>query len=385
MSSEQTNKQTNTAPISHSQQQKPHTLRNHSRMELRNAENELKGIICLYQSVEKSTEKVTPWRILRKNTNESDEEQDGSVLKTPTNLSSEELLENLNCLKLRVETMAPLAAKFRQRMGLKDPVTNAPRYGEKTMKRVVALLDKYETLCHAMDITHGAKPNEDHNHPQKENLVAELEQKIKKQNDELKDAQKRLEEKQMLNQQEEERLKAEVEKEQKRREEEEILRLQAERAELATRAEIARRERIQNELRAAEMEREAERAFLDSIVVGVEGVKQQLQRMRKSCSKKDLDIALDALYTLFSQIQSKPEEPKFRRVRRDHPKFKEDIGRHDGGKEILIAAGFTYVELDGIKCFFSKEPDLASDMDGWSEWFDLIKGTVAVIEEEMMK
>eukprot|EP00553_Chaetoceros_curvisetus_P011074 CAMPEP_0204638256 /NCGR_PEP_ID=MMETSP0717-20131115/38995_1 /ASSEMBLY_ACC=CAM_ASM_000666 /TAXON_ID=230516 /ORGANISM="Chaetoceros curvisetus" /LENGTH=327 /DNA_ID=CAMNT_0051657971 /DNA_START=79 /DNA_END=1062 /DNA_ORIENTATION=+ len=327
---------------------------------------------------------MTPWNILR-GANGNDDEQDGPAPETPTDLSSEEILESLNAINLRLETMAPLAAKFRQRSKFRDPVTKAPRYGEKTMKRVVDLLDEYETLCHAMDIVHGVKSIEDDNESEKEPLVLELERKIKKQNDELENSRKKREEEQILKQHEEERLKDEAAKQQKRREEEEMLRLQAERAELATRAEIARRERIQNELRAAEMEREAERTFLNSIDVGVEGVKQQLERIRKSCSKADLDIALDALYTLFSQIQSKPEERKFRSVRRDHPKFNEDIGRHEGGKEVLIAAGFTYVEIDGIKCFFSKEPDLASDMDGWSEWFDLIKGTVTAIEEEMMK
>jgi hypothetical protein len=56
-----------------------------------------------------------------------------------------------------------------------------------------------------------------------------------------------------------------------------------------------------------------------------------------------------------------------------------------GGKELLIAAGFTFTEIDGVKCFFSKEPDLESNMDGWSEWFNLVKNTMNVIEEEMMK
>jgi PUB domain. len=146
-------------------------------------------------------------------------------------------------------------------------------------------------------------------------------------------------------------------------------------------------QRLREEEEAKRRVRENERNWLASIPKGVEGVKMMLERLRKACegNKKELDVALDALYTLFSQIASNPENVQFRRVRRDHPRFLEDIGRHDGGKEVLIAAGFVFAEVDGVDCFFSKEPDLEHDMDAWSQWFDVIRGTVSAIEEEMIK
>ena len=98
-----------------------------------------------------------------------------------------------------------------------------------------------------------------------------------------------------------------------------------------------------------------------------------------------LDVAIGSLYTLFEQIVRKPEETNYRRVRRDHPKFMEDIGQHVGGREVLIAAGFKLVTLDGVPSFLSKEPHIESDMDGWSNWFDALKKTLEVIEEEMLK
>ena len=63
----------------------------------------------------------------------------------------------------------------------------------------------------------------------------------------------------------------------------------------------------------------------------------------------------------------------------------QDIGRHPGGKEILIAAGFELGEIDGVPSFISKEPDLESDMDRWSAWFDLLKATLALLDEHLKK
>ncbi len=116
-------------------------------------------------------------------------------------------------------------------------------------------------------------------------------------------------------------------------------------------------------------------------------MREQIDRMREAL-KNDravLDVALGSLYTLFEQIVRKPEEVNFRRVRRNHPKFMEDIGKYVGGREVLIAAGFRLEKLDGVPCFFSAEPHIETDMDGWSEWFDTLKKTLAVIEEEMIK
>ena len=167
--------------------------------------------------------------------------------------------------------------------------------------------------------------------------------------------------------------------EQKKREEEK---------ELARQAEEARKLRVEEEQRALEVERQADQELLALVPTqGEEGVREQVGRMRDALKddKAAFDVALGSLYTLIEQIVRKPEEISFRRVRRDHPKFMEDIGRHVGGREVLIAAGFKLEKLDGVPCFFSKEPNLETDMDGWSNWFDGLKKTLAVIEEEMIK
>jgi len=179
--------------------------------------------------------------------------------------------------------------------------------------------------------------------------------------------------------------------EQQRAEEQRIKDKEAKQKEVedfAQRASEARLRRMEDEQRAIDAEEEADRELLALVPFkGTDGVRMQIDRMRKSLKdeKKALDVALGSLYTLFDQIVRKPEEVNYRKIRRDHPKFIEDIGRHVGGKEVLIAAGFRLDKLDGVPCFFSKEPHIESDMDGWSEWFDGLKQTLAIIEEEMMK
>ncbi len=146
--------------------------------------------------------------------------------------------------------------------------------------------------------------------------------------------------------------------EQKKREEERIL---------AQRAQEARQRRAEEEQHALEAERDADRQLLELVPVkGPEGVRMHIERMRESLKddKTALDVALGSLYTIFDQIVRKPEEVNFRRIRRDHPKFMEDIGRHVGGREVLIAAGFRLEKLDGVPSFFSREPHIETDMDG---------------------
>lgn len=63
---------------------------------------------------------------------------------------------------------------------------------------------------------------------------------------------------------------------------------------------------------------------------------------------------------------------------------KQDIGRHTGGREVLIAAGFTLGAIDDVPSFICKEPNIEKDLDGWSAWFDVLKGTLEVIEKQML-
>lgn len=367
-------------------------------MELRNSEAKIDELTQAYKSLAKSTivegttvtKTLRPWKDLFALTGAKDE-GDASMMDEESthcgeNLTAKEMLDKIRNLEEKVLGLEEVTTKFRQRMAMKDPVTNKPRYGEKTMTRVKALLRSYDTLKLALDEIHGNENERTTTSTSASSLVASLTHEVNS-SEALKIAQKEEEERSAMEQKETaEKLQREEEERLKREKLQEELRLQREREELAARAEIARRQRIEAEDRAAREEYERERAYIDSVPKGGDGVRAMLERLRKGCpDKSEFDVAIDALYTLFTQIASRPEEEKFRRVRRDHPKFNQDIGRHDGGAEVLIAAGFRFAEVECVKCLFSREPDLETDMDGWTSWFDLIKETVSIIEEEMMK
>ena len=170
--------------------------------------------------------------------------------------------------------------------------------------------------------------------------------------------------------------------EQARREEEEML---------ARLAHEARVRRMEEEQAAEDAVRAADRELLALVPnIGPDGVRAQIGRMKMALmNDSNIDgstifsIALSSLRDMFTQIVRHPEEMKYRTVRRDHPKFIDDIGRHVGGREVLIAAGFRLENVEGVPCLYSKEPDVEKDMDGWSDWFDNLKKTLEIIEDEI--
>lgn len=193
---------------------------------------------------------------------------------------------------------------------------------------------------------------------------------------------------------------------------------EAERQRLHQQAEQARSRRRARE----EARRQAERNWLDQIRKGAEGVKHYLsvllQRTEDRQAPIDPDrlVALRSLCTLFEQIQKHPEEVKKRKIKMSNPNFQKDIGRHEGGIELLIAAGFRPTMLPAndaggeesvgdnpnndsmneedddddekppdIAFLISKEPNLEQDMDGWMAWFDLNKATLEILQTELEK
>lgn len=266
-------------------------------------------------------------------------------------------------------------------------MTETPRYGEKTASRVTALLETYDALKEAMSLAfdeHGAATS---------SLVQDLRATVAQQQEAARlEALRKEQEEQKRIQQETRREEQRLQQEEKRRQEHELARAQEE-AELARRAQQLRASRHESEQRAMQQEQqqrmEQERRdgeWMDSITKGPQGVKQQLCILRDSTAHEPgaHATAVTALHTLFSQIVAHPEQDNFRRVRRDHAKFHKDIGRHAGGREILIAAGFRLGAIDDVPCFISTEPNLETQMDEWSEWFDLHKATLEIIEQELI-
>ena len=292
--------------------------------------------------------------------------------------------------------------RFRKRLAEKDPVTGKSRYGEKTQVRVSHLLSLYKELEEAIiwifgDSSSSSKVDQEQDgsitstsapavasttsgtpfNP----LIQDIRNQAHREKSEAAEM-KRLEE---LEQQQRRERRARQEREQleeQQRKAEEIKRLQLQQQQELRRQQEETRQAEQRQREAAEQE---DRDWENSITKGIDGVKEQLHVLLESTSGDEPTqrAAVQALHVIFSQICAHPEEPGFRRIRRNHPKFNNDIGRHAGGKELLIASGFQLGEIDGVPSFLSKEPDLESHMDKWSSWFDLLKATLSVLEEQV--
>lgn len=354
-------------------------------MELRNNEEEVKSMMILYGSLfasikASSAEVDLPELRLVERENTSTTSNCALV----ENRTAMEVMEGLDFLSKRVDALRNIMDTLRKRLTLRDPVTDKPRYGEQTTKRVVTLLQSYQDLTQALKSIFGknsdaVKGDEPTLHIRSAPVLDSIRQL----------AATEIAVKQKLD--EEQRLRAEAERtdrqaaiDQARREQEDaaaaIARQEREAAVALARNASEARLAVQ---RALEQAAAADQAWVSSIQHGksLEGVKEQLRNFSASCG----DASLPALHTLFSQIVAHPEDVSFRRIRRDHPRFLEDIGNFAGGKELLIAAGFELGFVEEIPSFVCKEPDVEKDLDGWSAWFDLLKGTLNAIEQEMKK
>ncbi|KAL7574964.1 hypothetical protein ACA910_010783 [Epithemia clementina (nom. ined.)] len=349
--------------------------------ELRSAENGLLDVVKLYESI-RSDERLgnlAPPPLKASITLDSSSDKNKTEPSPPS--SYRDLLNTLETTKQKLEDQRPNMERFRKRLAEKDPVTDKPRYGEKTQQRVSILLALFKELDDILKSLFGVSETEKDEKNTFNKLISHLQMQAdreKTEADELArwaalEEQKRLA---RVAEQERELL------EQKQREAQEAKRAQHKQEEETRRQEEEIR---QAERRRRQEEDQRDRDWVNSIVKGTDGVKEQLSILLESTSGDKLTqrVAIEALRAIFHQICARPEEPNFRRIRRNHPKFNEDIGRYAGGKEILIAAGFELGEIDGVPSYISKEPDLESDMDRWSSWFDLLKATLGLLDEQL--
>jgi len=355
--------------------------------ELRKAEEELQMLCTMYSTLRASLD-----RPLRDGLPELPERNigetsglsiDGLLGASKSNVV---LLECLETIRGRVQSLESVVLKFRKRRGENDPVTGNPRYGSKTMDRVNALLGSYENLTAALSrafdeestdvlshgntgastpIIHHIRTKAEQEHAvEKARLRQEREAKNRLEAEELELTRKRIEEEQQR-----------AAAEQHRIAEEEVER------------EHIIREAREAERRAQQANARRDREWTDSIAKGTDGVRLYLDQLVHSTihDPQAKTRAVKALHTMFAQICAHPEEINFRRVRRDHPRFVTDIGQYEGGKELLIAAGFELGTIDDVPCYISKEPNIEKDMDGWSAWFDLLKATLEIVNERLIK
>ncbi|KAL7446351.1 hypothetical protein ACHAXH_008703 [Discostella pseudostelligera] len=333
------------------------------------------------KNLEQGTSKSTPEQKVAARVGEHEEI---GVMVVEEDARPEEILSSLEVLHVRFLALGPKVEKLQKKSKERDLVTKKPRYGEKTMERVKVVLRSYA----ALEVGVSMSLDDTISGP---GVISTIRKQIKQHNEKLELKMHALKSRE---QEEADRLALEaihVEEmerqrillaEQARREEEETL---------ARLAHEARIRRMEEERAAEDAVRAADRELLALVPnIGPDGVRTQIGHMKMAIMNDNnveggalLSIALSSLRDMFTQIVRHPEEMKYRTVRRDHPKFIEDIGRHVGGREILIAAGFRLENVEGVPCLYSKEPDVEKDMDGWSDWFDNLKKTLEIIEDEI--
>lgn len=310
-------------------------------------------------------------------------------------LTTKETLDSFMSFRERVEALLPKIERFTQRLHDTDPVTKAPRYGEKTMTRVKSIVHSHKALLLGMESAFTENNMIKNCSSGVDTVIQILQRSIDDQHKVLKDHLS-LEKSQKIAQEQAQREKQEaLEREQLLLEEERQAKKQREIEELAQQAELVRQQklhRLQEEQQARQEQIMADRAFMKSIIKGSDGVRLQLQKLRESCckidNKKDHEVATSSLHTIFSQILAHPDNEQFRKIRKSHAGFLNDIGRHEGGIELLIAANFKIVRMEANEndiFFYSREPNIETDMDGWSNWYDGLKKTLELIEEDMLK
>jgi hypothetical protein len=290
------------------------------------------------------------------------------------------ILSTLEEIRVDMSNLEPKIAKIKARCQGLDPVTGMPRYGPATLTRVSALLESHSDLNRAILTVFG----EDTTSLSSDGPVI-LQVRLQ--------AQQQDEEEQLRINDDKVRQERElaIKRAQDERTLEELRQRQRERHELEER-DRQDRARQYAESRLAERQlataaEQADRDWLDGITRGPDGVRKQLETLLKATEDDpgSQEIAVKSLYIIYQQITSKPEDPNFRRIRREHEKFNSDVGRHTGGKELLIASGFELGAIDDVPSFISKEPNIEQDMDGWSSWFELLKETLQIIEDQFLK
>jgi len=268
--------------------------------------------------------------------------------------------QQLRDLVPRKNELIPKIDKWKRRKTAIDPVTEEPRYNAATQDRIQLFLDRFQELESVLDLLTSS---------QSDDLVKVLQD----QHEELIKT-RQLAEQQAKEQKEREaaaeRQRIEQERQQREQEHQQVLEQQRQEAE------AVREARMQYLQERQETDR-VDREWQDSIPKGVAGVKEQLDKLPAQ--------AIRSVHQLFTQIVARPEETQFRRIRRNHPQFHNDIGQYTGGAELLIAAGFRcqVVGEEAVPSYVMSEPNMEKDMDAWAAWFDSLQATVTAIEERL--
>ncbi|GLE00421.1 hypothetical protein PINS_up009178 [Pythium insidiosum] len=278
--------------------------------------------------------------------------------------------------------VAPLAEKLRLRSKMVDPVTNEPRFGPKTMERVLDMLQRFDAIKSELDSAAWV--------PQLRAAIEDSRQQQVAHEELNRERERQLEQQRLAQQREEEaqrqRLEAEEHERQRLADEAEQRRI----AELARLAEIKRAEREQQRLAEEARVQEEQRQLKErnaQAIVGTEGLERALSALQHAITDQNkYRNTLQRLLVIVSNICASPENAAFRSIPKDNAHFHEDIGQYDGGHDALLSLGFREMEPEaGKRVFVMEEPNLEEDLDKWSDWFDGLKVMKEFLDEKVKK
>jgi hypothetical protein len=339
-------------------------------MELKQAEDDVDEIMNMYTAMQLNTNLSLPPIAVTQNKART------TTVEYDVHTDAKSVLSALEGFRETLLRLEPKMSKFQSRSREFDPISGLPRYGPSTQARVIALLQLYQELGKSIAVAFGEEQEE--SSTRSEAVIDQVRLQVQRQQETERQLQIAKEEQinrqEAANRVEQERLIAEQLEHERRAED----LMESERLERARSYEHARL----LERRELAASQQADRVWLAGIKKGIEGVRKQLGVLLESTASDPVAraAAVQALHTIFSQIVARPEETSFRRIRRSHEQFQYDIGRHAGGKELLIAAGFELGAIDDVPSFISSEPNIEKDMEGWSNWYDLLKATVDILE-----
>mmetsp|Transcript_24417 Transcript_24417/g.27332 ORF Transcript_24417/g.27332 Transcript_24417/m.27332 type:complete len:448 (-) Transcript_24417:72-1415(-) len=342
---------------------------------------------------------------------------------------ADSLIRSFRSAEMALTELRPRMDRFRKRLKEKDRITEKSRYGPKSQTRVQRFVDLNDFLRRQYFVSFSEDDNDndndngmplESNQPSEASLLfQELQRDYDTQQQEIDIKKSSIERARM---EEEGEIERKIAVEEKTRQ-----MLEQQRADKLAAEEIAKKQRLHHQAEETrlrhrakeEAQKQAERNYLESIMKGPDGVKYYLEILlqQQQLKRGDSDKTLLSLCTIFEQINKHPEDVKFRKIRKNHPAFHQEIGQHEGGIELLIAAGFRPIALSvtsdtnvdasiindndnndtgdnnnvdqeqqlSIACLVSKEPSLESDMDGWMAWFDLNKQTLEILQNELQK
>jgi len=263
-----------------------------------------------------------------------------------------------------------VVSKLLQRSNEVDAVTEKPKYGNKYRARVSLMaqrLEEMETRCEAMIVEHQLETVEE----------SRLHEKMRAQHANEVACRER-----------------ELNEQQKQENQKRLDKIHAEqRAVDETNAAVRRLDNAAKSVAGIDRTNEETAYLADRVSIsGItpedrDSVLDCVALLKQHVDEDDTN-AVRELTSVWKSIVAHPESEECRVINAMNSEFRKGIASISGGREILAAAGFklslteeeTEEKIIQHVQYVLEEPDLATDMDRWTAWFDIQKLVLEQLE-----